>query len=258
MTLRELTDDAFLGGKLHILQPAKGFRSGLDAVLLAAAVPAVTEHRGRVLDAGAGVGVVGLAIAARCPGATVTLVEIDAETAALAQRNADRNAMADRVKVVIADVSAGGRLLHDPSRPDGLAPAAFDHLVTNPPYFAVGAGTPPASRGRAGAHQMAEGSLDRWIAFLATAAAADATLTMIHRADALADVLKALDGRFGHVRIVPVRSHDEAIAGRIVVAATKGSRAPLEIRPDLIIHGADGRVLPPVEAILRHGAAFAI
>lgn len=258
MTVSDLTDDAFLGGKLHILQPAKGFRSGLDAVLLAAAAPIAAESPSRVLDAGAGVGVVGLAVAARCTSARITLVEINQELADLAQRNIERNAMADRVSIVVADIAAGGKVLHGSSRPDGLAAASFDHIVTNPPYFAVGTGTPPTSSSKAGAHQMSEGSLDRWIAFLATAASAGATLTMIHRADALAEVLKALEGRFGRLRLLPIQPRIDASANRIIVSAIKGSRTPLEIRPSLILHDMCGRVRPAIEAVLRRGAGLEI
>ncbi|MGE0765037.1 MAG: tRNA1(Val) (adenine(37)-N6)-methyltransferase [Hyphomicrobiaceae bacterium] len=254
----EVTDDAFLGGKLHLLQPKKGFRSGLDAVLLAAAARAPAISPRHVLDAGAGVGAVGLAIAVGCPDARITLVEIDPALAKLARRNAERNNLSNRVDVVVADLSAGGRAVHDSVRPQGLAPGMFDRIVVNPPYFATGSGTPPALRSRAGAHQMAEGSLDRWIAFLATAAAADATLTMIHRADALTEVLSAIHGRFGRIRLLPVQPRIDAAATRIIVAATKGSRAPLEIKPSLVVHDVEGRFLPALDRILRHGDALKI
>lgn len=254
MTTTDLTEDAFLGGSLSILQPAKGFRSGLDAVLLAAATDVPGGRAARVLDAGAGAGVVGLAIATRIPDAVVTLVELDPAMAELARRNTARNGLTGRARVVVADVSSGGRVLHAVDRPDGLAPASFEHVVTNPPYYETGSGTRPANAGRAEAHQMPGGNLDRWIAFLATAAAADASLTLIHRADALGHVLGALDGRFGNIHILPVHSRAEASASRIVVRAIKGSRAPLELRPGLVLQDAAGRYLPAIEAILRGGA----
>ncbi len=59
----DVTDDGFLDGRLKILQPAKGYRSGLDSVLLGAAVPARAGER--VLEAGAGVGVARLCLPAR-------------------------------------------------------------------------------------------------------------------------------------------------------------------------------------------------
>ncbi len=258
MRSTDLTDDAFLGGRISVLQPSRGYRSGLDAVLLAAACPVGGGDTARILDAGAGVGVVGLAIAARVAGADVTLVERDLELAELAEANIERNGFAGRVRVAIADISAGGRILHDPARPHGLAPASFDYLVTNPPYYAEGSGTPPPQATKAGAHQMASGDLDRWLAFLATAAAADATLTLIHRADALGPILSALDGRFGRIRILPVHPRAGTTASRVLVSALKGSRAALELRPGLVLQDSDGRYLPAVDDILRHGATLAI
>src|SRR5262245_20955306 len=69
------TLDDFLGGRIAVLQPESGHRAGSDAVWLQAAVPA--SGKDRVLDAGTGVGVAGLCLAARLPKITVTGVEID-------------------------------------------------------------------------------------------------------------------------------------------------------------------------------------
>ena len=80
------TDDAFLGGDVRILQPKDGYRAGIDAVLLAAAAPIKAGRKERVLDVGAGVGVVGLAVAHRAPRADVTLVERESLLADLARR----------------------------------------------------------------------------------------------------------------------------------------------------------------------------
>jgi tRNA1(Val) A37 N6-methylase TrmN6 len=251
-----LTDDAFLGGALSILQPASGYRAGLDAVLLAAAARAAIEGRARVLDAGSGVGVVGLAIAARVADANVTLVELDPVLADLARRNAERNGLDGRVRVIIADVTEGGRVLHEAETASGLAPASFEHVVTNPPFYEAGSGTPPRLKTKAAAHQMREGALDRWMAFLATAAASDGKLTLIHRADALAAVLSALDGRFGCIRVLPVHPRAGASANRILVTAIKGSRAAL--RAGLVLQDAEGRYLPAVEAVLRHGEPLVV
>src|SRR4030088_999267 len=71
----ELTEDAFLGGRLRLRQPKSGHRAGHDAMLLAAATSARSGDR--VVDFGAGVGAAGLALATRIPGIRIVLVEID-------------------------------------------------------------------------------------------------------------------------------------------------------------------------------------
>src|SRR5262245_55563437 len=126
------TDDAFLGGRITVLQPAQGHRSGSDAVWLQAAVPARRGHK--VLDVGAGVGVAGLCLLARVPGSIVTAVERDPALCALANANAARNGFADRFNSIEADVTASQSVLQG----KGLVAEGYDHVMTNPPYYDEG------------------------------------------------------------------------------------------------------------------------
>lgn len=256
--MAQCTEDRFLGGALRIRQPAKGYRAGIDAVLLAAAAPIEVASACRVLDLGAGAGVVGLSIAMRAPRAHITLAEIDPGFVGLASDNIALNSLAQRVSVVMVDAAGGGAALHSASRPAGLSPASFEHVVTNPPYYELGTGTPSALEAKAGAHQMREGGLNAWLAFAATAATPRGTLSLIHRADALGRVLAALEGRFGGIRIKPVHAFADAPASRILVTAVKGSRAPLTLMPGLVLQDRDGAYRPEVDAILRQALPLAV
>lgn len=250
----ELTDDAFLGGALHILQPKRSYRAGLDAVLLAAACPAGAGAGERVIDAGAGVGTVGLCVAQRVEDARVTLVEMEPELADLARQNVERNGLAVRVAVVEADVRDGGRPFH--AEAGVLTAGAFAHAVANPPYLSAGEGTEPPDRLKAAAHSMPGDDLDQWVRFLATALTGDGTATMVHRADALSPLLRAFEGRFGAIRVFPVFPREGMAANRIIVHGVKGSRAPLQILPGLVLHGDAHEFRSQAEAILRDGAAL--
>jgi len=246
------TEDAFLGGALRVLQPEDGYRAGLDAVLLAATVEA---RRGdRALDMGAGVGVVGLAAARRMPDIEVTLVERDPGLAALARRNVGRNGLDGRVHVIVADVT---RPLRELPELGGLADS-FDHVLANPPYHVEGRGTLAAEPVKAAANAMPAGALERWMRFGAAMLRPGGALTLIHRPDALEGLLAALARRFGGVVLLPVHPRDGEPASRLLVRAVKGSRAPLRLRPGLILHNADHGFRPQVEAILRDGAALDI
>jgi tRNA1(Val) A37 N6-methylase TrmN6 len=251
----DLTDDAFLGGALQILQPKRSYRAGLDAVLLAAACPACARER--VIDAGAGVGTVGLCVAWRVEGARVTLVEIEPELADVARQNAARNGLGERVAVVTADVREGGRPFHEEAE-DELAAGAFAHAVANPPYLSAGEGTKPPDRLKAAAHSMPGDDLGQWVRFLATALTRDGTATMIHRADALSVLLSAFDGRFGAIKIFPIFPREGTAANRIIVQGMKGSRAPLQVLPGLVLHRTAHEFQPRAEALLRDGAALAL
>jgi tRNA1(Val) A37 N6-methylase TrmN6 len=246
------TEDAFLGGALRVLQPEDGYRAGLDAVLLAAALRA--DGAARVLDIGAGVGVVGLAAARRLPDIEVTLVERDPHLAALARANVARNGLDARVRVAIADVT---RPLRELPELTGLADT-FHHALANPPYHLEGHGTLAAGPRKAAANAMPAGALERWLRFAAAMLRPGGTLTLIHRPEALEALLAALAGRFGGLVLLPLHPRDGEPASRLLVRAMKGSRAPLRLRPGLVLHGADGRFRPQIEAILRHGAALDI
>src|SRR3954467_8726094 len=124
----DLTDDAVLGGRLRLRQKRRGHRVGHDAILLAAATAA--EPGDHVVDLGAGVGVAGLALAARIDGATVTLVEIDPDLAALAADNAQRNGLAGRVRTIALDVTAPARAF----LAAGLPSDSADRVLMNPPF----------------------------------------------------------------------------------------------------------------------------
>lgn len=246
------TDDAFLGGALRILQPKAGYRAGLDGMLLAATVAAGEGLR--VLDIGAGAGVVGLAVARRLPDVHVTMVERDSGLAGLARRNIERNDLAARVRLVEADVV---RPLGD-SGEHGTAAETFDHVLANPPFHIEGRGTAARDPVKAGANAMPDGDLDRWVRFMAAMARAGGTATIIHRADALHAILDALGGRFGGAVVLPIHPRDGEPASRVLIQAVKGSRAALELRPALVLHNTDHSFRPDVEAILRHGAALAL
>jgi tRNA1(Val) A37 N6-methylase TrmN6 len=247
-----VSDDAFLGGALQILQLRDGYRAGLDAVLLAAAAPVAAGCGARVLDVGAGVGVVGLAVARRIPDAHATLVEFDPQQAALARANLVRNNLSDRARLIEADVSRPLAELPE------LAPLAesFDCVLANPPYHTQGRGTAARDAAKAMANAMAEGSFGRWARFMAAMARPGGSAAVIHKAEALPEILEVFAGRFGELLIVPIHTRSGTPATRVIVRGVKGSRAPLQIAAGLILHGDDGRFRPEVEAVLRQGAAL--
>ncbi len=181
---------------------------------------------------------------------TADLVEIDAALAALAAQNAERNGLAARVRVIHADAADGKA-----RRAAGLAEESADAVVTNPPFFEAGAArvSPDAAKARAHAFsgEGEAGSLAGWIRACLALLKPGGRFAMIHRPDALAAILTALEGRLGAVALLPVQPRAEAAAHRLLVTGVKGSRAPLRIAPPLVLHAADGRLTPEADAIHR-------
>lgn len=241
-----LREDAFLGGRLVIAQPCRGYRAGADAVMLAAACPA--QPGASVLELGCGAGVALLCLGRRVPDMQLAGLERQADYAALARRNADANGL--RAIIHQGDLA---------EMPTDLRAASFDHVIANPPYFTDG--TPAPDAGRATARHQ-DTPLPLWIRAGLRRLRPGGWLTLIQRADRLAEVLTALSGQAGAITILPVCAREGRSAGRVIVAARKGARTPLRLLNPFIMHAkpshsADGEDLTPAaQAVLRHGAAI--
>jgi tRNA1(Val) A37 N6-methylase TrmN6 len=245
----ETTEDAVLGGRLVLRQRKRGHRVGHDAILLAAATPARPGES--AVDLGAGVGAAGLALACRVPDLAVTLVELDATLAELARENAARNGLAGRVQVAALDVHATAQQFARAV----VYPESFEHVLMNPPFNDSAPVSPDPARRIA--HVTRHDTLSRWIGRASLLLAPSGTLTLIWRADGLADVFSALAG-FGAVTVLPVHPKPSAPAIRILLRAVKESGAPLSIRPGLTLNDADGTPSAEAEAILRGGMPLAL
>ena len=246
----ERTEDAVLGGRLRLEQPRRGHRVGHDGILLAAACPARAGER--VVDLGAGVGAAGLALAVRVDGAIVTLVEVDARLAALAARNAQINGLAARVSAIVLDVAAPARAF----AAAGLGAESATRVLMNPPFNDPARQRASPDRQRRLAHAGPGGTIAAWVKTAARLLRPRGTLTVIWRADGLAEVLRALHPAFGAAMVLPVHGRAGEPAIRVLVRATKGSRAPLALMPGLDLNDRAGRPTAAAEAVLRAGAAL--
>jgi tRNA1(Val) A37 N6-methylase TrmN6 len=249
VTAEDLRRDAYLGGRLHLWQPVRGYRAGMDAVLLAASCPA--QPGDRVLDIGCGVGTAALCLGARVPGLVLWGIEREAGMVALARRNASENGQA--LSVAEADATR---------MPDALRALSFEHVILNPPYFdrAHGSAAPGAQREAA----MGE---DTPLAALILAARKRLRprggLTLIHRAERLGAVLATLEGAgFGAIEALPLLPRAGRAARLVLVRARKGAGTPLRLLAPVVLHAAprharDGEdYTPQIAAVLRDAAAF--
>lgn len=241
-----VSEDAWLGGRLRLRQFRRGYRAGMDAALLAAACDAPAGAR--VIEAGCGVAGALLSAAIRRPEAHFLGIERDAEALDLANQNISLNALTDRVSARSGDVELGFRAL-------GLQP--FDAAMSNPPFFDDAAALRGPATEKTGAW-MADGGLGAWVGFLLKAVREGGTITLIHRADRLGDILGLLAPKAGSVRIRPVQPFGHEPAKRVIVRAIKTGRAPMILLPPLILHDASGdKHTPQAEAILRGETALA-
>jgi tRNA1(Val) A37 N6-methylase TrmN6 len=238
--MRSPDPDLFLGGRVRAAQPISGFRSGLDAVMLAAAVPARPGET--VLELGAGAGVASLCLMARVPGLRLAGVERNADLVRLAEENAA--AGGTDAAFVCADIFA-------------LPPALkrdFDQVFCNPPFHGpVGPSSPDPVR----AASLADGGMLRdWLRIGLQRTVSSGFFTTIIRADRLHEALAALPD--GGLTTFPLWPRAGAAAKRVILRVAKGARTPPVLAAGLVLHGPDGRFTPEAEAVLRRGEPLAL
>lgn len=239
------TEDALLGGRVRLRQPADGARVAIDPIFLAASVAA--EPHQLVLDVGCGVGAAALCLAARLPQCRVVGLELQRDLVRLAGDNVVLNGLSGRVSVMVGD------LLAPPPR---LSPGMFDHVMANPPFIENGRATPPPNPAKAAATIEGDASLGDWVRFALAMARGRGTVTFIHRADRIDALLGHLAGRAGEIVVLPLWPGAGRPATRILVRATKQVQSPARLLPGLVLHDADGRFSEAAEAVLRGAAAL--
>jgi tRNA1Val (adenine37-N6)-methyltransferase len=231
--------ERFLGGKIIVKQSEDGFRAGLDAVMLAAAVP----DAGSAFEPGAGAGTASLCLAARLSTIAITGIEIDPALAKLANENAAANNMSERVAFVAADIFA---LPLEWKR-------EYDAVLMNPPFHGEGQSSPDAARARA---LMDSGTLRDWLEAGLKRTVSGGSFTAILRADRLNQALAALPET--GATVFPLWPRAGAAARRVVIRVRKGARTPFCLLPGLILHQASGAYTPEADAILHGEAALAL
>lgn len=234
------TVDDFLGGQIRLKQTRQGLRATSDAVLLAAAVQAKSGER--ILDVGAGNGVVGLCIGARVPNICLTAQEVQPSLCRLIRENAKLNNQ--KVSVVNEDIQATSSSLHG---------VQFDHVVTNPPFYTEQHKRYNNEQSQA-YHQ--EIPLKEWLVYCLKHVRHRGTLTLVHRPEALPEMLDALMPKLGGIEIIPLLPKPEKIVKRIILRGIVGSRKPLVLRAGIVLHDPNNHWTEQAEDIMRKGVGL--
>ena len=242
----EVEPDSLLGGRVELRQPGDGYRAAIDPVLLAAATPPVA---GKVLDVGAGVGAAALCYAMRVPGAHLVGLELQPPLVALANENAALNGLSERVAFVEGD------LLRPPP---SVAETDFEHVMANPPYLPPDRGGPPPEPSKATATVEGEAGLADWIDFCIRMVKPKGSITMVHRADRLDELMALFRERAGGLVVVPLWPGGGRPAKRVIVRARRDVRTPLQLTPGLTLHSELGGYTEEALAVLRDGDALPV
>ena len=228
-----------LDKKVRLLQPEGGFRTSLDSVMLAAAVPAKSGDT--VLDAGCGVGGASFCLLWRVPDIRLTGVDWHDDYVDLARQNNELNkAHADFLSADIRN--------YQPEK-------TFDHVMMNPPYFEAGrhVPSPDPARAQANGHQDEDLSLDDWVKAAHRLVKSNGSFTIIYPASGIDKIIKAIGKKFGAVEIIPLWQRAGHEARRVIIRAIKDRQTPARILPGLTLHKEDGSYTIEADAVLRDG-----
>jgi tRNA1Val (adenine37-N6)-methyltransferase len=231
-----------LGGLVRYAQPRGGFRSGIEPVLLAAAVPARPGQR--VLEAGSGAGAALLCLAARVVGINGVGVECDPALVALAARNA-------------ADNSRHELTFHAADIMDAPDIGLFHHGFANPPYHpTLSTASPAPSRDLA--RRMRPDLFAGWAASMGRRLRPRGTLTWIVTAAVLPACIAAFAAAgCAPSAVLPLWPRVGREAKLVVLQGVKGGRGGFRVLPGLVLH-ADIGFTHAAEMIFRHGAGLGI
>ncbi|MES2729866.1 MAG: methyltransferase [Pseudomonadota bacterium] len=237
-----------LGGRVRVCHLATGgLGTTLDSVMLAAACPAKPGET--LLDMGCGVGSAGFCVLARVPEVRLIGVDIVPAQAEMAQYNATLNECTTQARFLAADIR---------DYVMGLARPLFDHVICNPPYLEAGTYVPSPNdvRAKAMGHDTPDITLEDWVRAAHRAVKSKGSMTFIHRADALPQMMQALGKKFGDITIMPLWPREGQPAKRIIIRAWKDRRGPAVLTPGLVLHQTNGDYTPAAGAILRHMESF--
>lgn len=234
-----LTRDTFLGGAVEALQPAGAHhRAGLEAVLLAAALP--RAFAGLIVDLGAGAGIAGMCAVAQHPAREVVLVERDPDLTAAAREALTlpaNRAFAHRVRVVQADVA-------------NVPALRADAVLMNPPFYAPGRAEARRKAPKKAAHVLGEGGLGLWFKAAAACLKDEGVVIAVARAADLGEVLAAAGG-FGDMAVLPIAPRPAADPHRVIVRGKLNGAGDTRMLPAIGLHGASGPFRPEIESLLR-------
>jgi tRNA1Val (adenine37-N6)-methyltransferase len=234
------TRDTILGGRVALIQPSHGYRFSVEAILLGRFVRA--SARDRVLELGAGCGVISIMLSSIYGPREVVAVEIQPELAEMIARNVAINEL-ERVRAICADVRQ--------KTIAGVEPASFDLVIANPPFRASESGRENPDRGRRIARGESSATLADFVGAARRYARNRARVAFVFTARRAAELISTMRAkqlepkriRFVHPRIgMP--------ASVMMIEARVGGGIEASIEPPLILYDRPGIYTSEARAIL--------
>lgn len=250
--VEEFTKDAIMGGKIIIKQPSKGYRVGIDAILLASLVEA--NDGDKVLDMGAGVGSISLCLLKRLPLLNVTSIEKNTVYFNTSKENKDINTFAQHYTPILFDIVdyKNSSNVHKE-----LKEAFFDVIVSNPPYYCADSNNISPSPLKKVANTESSAKLQDFINAAYYFLKHQGSLYMIHNSNRLSEIVNlATSNKWGGITVYPIYSFVNSKALRVIIKMQKLSKAETIIENPIIVHNQDKSYTKTIKLIIEEGLSY--
>lgn len=222
----ERLDDLQLSG-YYIIQDPKRFCFGIDAVMLSDFTKVKPGER--VLDLGTGTGVIPILLSAKTKGLHFIGLEIQPESADMAQRSVRYNDLEDKIDIVTGDIKEAATL---------FGTASFDVITTNPPYMLKEHGLKNHGDARTIARHEILCTLDDILRESAKLLReSKGRFYMIHKPFRLAEILtKMCQYKIEPKRIRFVHPYVDKEPTMVLIEGLKGGKSRVTVEPPIIMY----------------------
>lgn len=250
MDFSELKLDLFLDGRVKIYQPTKGYRSGVDAILLASIINVDSYKNNKnikVLDMGCGVGVASFALAYRLNNLDILGVDNNPMLYEIFQENKKLNNFYSKVDAKLLNVVQNKDFENN-----------FDVIISNPPYFKNTQNKNIADFSAKDLGNMESvGNLADFIQMAFTSLKNGGDFYIIFNSSRMQECLGLLSTKhWGSLELYPIYSYCNQKATRFIVKAKKLSKSPSVMHYGIIMHNDDGSYSERANNILKNGHSF--
>ena len=239
------TNDYLLNKKIKIFQPKDGYRASTDAVFLSSLLDSKKVKKDdTILDVGSGTGAISLCLASRLKDVKITGIDIQKDLVELSNMSSKENGFDDFLTYINTDIR------QKTSLPSGT----FSFVITNPPYSDHDMPSPNESKKLAHNHQ--DFDLTGWLSFCLKMLKPKGYLLVINRAEAINEIITAIDKKAGSINVLPIYSKLGQDAKRVAVIAQKTAKGITKILPPFYTHNEDGSYTDKAQSILRLGKEY--
>lgn len=226
----ERLDDLQRNG-YRIIQDPERFCFGMDAVLLSGF--ATAPDGGRLLDLGTGTGIIPILMAAKTRAKELIGLEIQPESADMANRSVILNDLGERVKIISGDIKEAGDLFEA---------ASFDVVTSNPPYMIGGHGLQNPEGPKAIARHEVLCDLEDVVKAAARCLRPGGKFYMVHRPFRLAEIMVVMNRyKLEPKRMRLVYPFIDKEPSMVLIEGARGGKSRITVEPPLIIYESQNK-----------------